>query len=147
MDLVKITFNDGSIHEYKKGTLFYEVSKDSDMENIVGFKINNEVFSLDTKVMEDIKINFINTDDLIGNKMYKAGLKFLFLVALTEVFPTFDIRYEHSVPRGMLGVITGDKILTQEDISKIKGKMCEIINITPKLIKINNFIIYILNIF
>ena len=70
MDLVKITFNDGSIHEYKKGTLFYEVSKDSDMENIVGFKINNEVFSLDTKVIEDIKINFINTDDLIGNKMY-----------------------------------------------------------------------------
>ena len=57
MDLVKITFNYGSIHEYKKGTLFYEVSKDSDMENIVGFKINNEVFSLDTKVMEDIKIN------------------------------------------------------------------------------------------
>ena len=137
MDLVKIAFNDGSIHEYKKGTLFYEVSKDSDMENIVGFKINNEVFSLDTKVLEDAKINFINTDDLIGNKMYKAGLKFLFLVALTEVFPKFDIRYEHSVPRGMLGVITGDKILTQEDISKIKGKMCEIINNNDKITKLN----------
>ena len=137
MDLVKITFNDGSVHEYKKGTLFYEVSKDSDMENIVGFKINNEVFSLDTKVLEDAKINFINTDDLIGNKMYKAGLKFLFLVALTEVFPTFDIRYEHSVPRGMLGVITGDKILTQEDISKIKGKMCDIINNNDKITKLN----------
>lgn len=37
----------------------------------------------------------------------------------------------------MLGVITGDKILTQEDISKIKGKMCEIINNNDKITKLN----------
>ena len=93
MDMVKITFNDNTVHEYKKGTLFYDASKDYNMENIVGYKINNEVFSLDNKILEDEKIEFINTNDLIGNRIYKAGLKFLLLVSLQEIFNDFDVVY------------------------------------------------------
>ena len=51
MDIVKITFNDNTVHEYKKGTSFYDASKDYNMNNIVGYKINNEVFSLDTLML------------------------------------------------------------------------------------------------
>ncbi len=137
MDIVKVTFNDNTVHEYRKGTLFYDASKDFDMENIVGYKINNEVFSLDNKILEDVKIDFINTEDLIGNRIYKAGLKFLFLVALQEVFNGFDVSFEHSVPRGMLGIIEGSRILTQEDISLIKEKMCKIINDNEIITKLN----------
>ena len=137
MDIVKVTFNDNTVHEYRIGTLFYDASKDFDMENIVGYKINNEVFSLDNKILEDVKIDFINTEDLIGNRIYKAGLKFLFLVALQEVFNGFDVSFEHSVPRGMLGIIEGHRILTQEDISLIKEKMCKIINDNEIITKLN----------
>ncbi len=141
MDTVKITFADDTIHEYKKGTTFYEISKDSPMENIMGYKINNEVYSLDNKVAEDVKIEFINTNDIIGNKIYKAGLKFLFEVALIEVYPDLEVSYEHSVPRGMLGIVEGNKIITQDDLVKIKKRMDEIVlenaiitklNVTPK---------------
>ena len=137
MDKVKVTFNDGTVHEYKKGTLFYAASKDFQMENIVGYKINNEVFSLDNRILEDVKIDFINTDDLIGNRMYKAGLKFLFLVALQEVFSDCDVVFAHSVPKGMLGVINGPKILNNEDISLIKEKMCQIIEDDEVISKLN----------
>lgn len=137
MDTFKITFNDGSIHEYSKGTLFYEVSKDYQMDNIVGFKVRNEVFSLESKVNEDLKIEFINTEDAIGNKIYKSGLKFMFQVALKECYPELDINYEHSVPKGILGKIVGNKILTQEDIVNIKGKMSEIISANDKIYKLN----------
>ena len=61
MENVKVTFNDNTVHEYPKGTLFYTASQDFSMENIVGYKINNEVFSLDNKILEDVKIDFINT--------------------------------------------------------------------------------------
>ncbi len=137
MENVKVTFNDNTVHEYQKGTLFYTASKDFAMENIVGYKINNEVFSLDNKILEDVKIDFINTDDLIGNRIYKAGLKFLFQVALDEVFAGFDISFEHSVPRGMLGVIHGSKILTHEDISLIKHRMSKIIGENDIIQKLN----------
>ena len=117
--------------------MFYAASKDFQMENIVGYKINNEVFSLDNRILEDVKIDFINTDDLIGNRMYKAGLKFLFLVALQEVFSDCDVVFAHSVPKGMLGVINGPKILNNEDISLIKEKMCQIIEDDEVISKLN----------
>lgn len=137
MEKIKVIFNDNSEHEYDKGTLFYEASKDYQMENIVGFKINNEVFSLDTKILEDVKVEFINTSDLIGNRIYKAGLKFLFLVALQNVYPDFDVSYSHSVPRGMLGEIEGPKILSQEDISMIKKEMSKLISDDLKITRLN----------
>lgn len=137
MDTVKITFNDGSVHEYKNGTLFYDISKDFNMENIVAFKVNNEVFPLDKKAVSDQKIEFINPSDIIGNRIYKSGLKFLFQVALLELFPSLEISYEHSVPRGILGIVKGDKILNQDDIVLIKGKMSEIIGKNEKIEKLN----------
>lgn len=141
MDTVKITFADGTVHEYSRDTTFYEMSKDFPMENIMAVKIDNEVYSLDTKVFEDTKLEFINTNDIIGNKIYKAGLKFLFEVALIETFPELEVSFEHSVPRGMLGVVEGNKIITQEDLQKIKNRMDEIakedaiiqkLNVSPK---------------
>ena len=137
MEKVKVTFQDNAIHEYEKGVSFYEISKDITMNNIMGFKIGNEVFSLDCKATNDCKIEFINTNDIIGNKIYKAGLKFLFEVALLETFPKLKISYEHSVPRGMLGVVSGDKILTQDDLNKIKSKMADLIEEDEKIEKIN----------
>ena len=141
MDTVKITFADGTVHEYSRDTTFYEMSKDFPMENIMAVKIDNEVYSLDTKGFEDTKLEFINTNDIIGNKIYKAGLKFLFEVALIETFPELEVSFEHSVPRGMLGVVEGNKIITQEDLQKIKNRMDEIakedaiiqkLNVSPK---------------
>ena len=137
MEKVKVTFQDNTIHEYEKEVSFYEISKDIDMNNIMGFKIGNEVFSLDCKATNDCKIEFINTNDIIGNKIYKAGLKFLFEVALLETFPKLEISYEHSVPRGMLGVVSGNKILTQDDLNKIKSKMADLIEEDEKIEKIN----------
>lgn len=137
MEKVKVTFQDNTTHEYEKGISFYEISKDITMNNIMGFKIGNEVFSLDCKATNDCKIAFINTNDIIGNKIYKAGLKFLFEVALLETFPELEISYEHSVPRGMLGVVSGNKILTQDDLNKIKSKMADLIEEDEKIEKIN----------
>ena len=137
MEKVKVTFQDNTTHEYEMGISFYEISKDITMNNIMGFKIGNEVFSLDCKATNDCKIEFINTNDIIGNKIYKAGLKFLFEVALLETFPELKISYEHSVPRGMLGVVSGDKILTQDDLNKIKSKMADLVKEDEKIEKIN----------
>ena len=137
MEKVKVTFQNNTTHEYEKGISFYEISKDITMNNIMGFKIGNEVFSLDCKATNDCKIEFINTNDIIGNKIYKAGLKFLFEVALLETFPELKISYEHSVPRGMLGVVSGNKILTQDDLNKIKSKMADLVKEDEKIEKIN----------
>ena len=84
MEQIKIIFNDNSEHFYAKDTSFYEISKDYPTTNpILGVKINNEVYPLSKKATSEATVFFFDVDDLIGNKMYKSALKFIFEVALS----------------------------------------------------------------
>ena len=106
--------------QFSKNTTYYEISRGFSLgSEILGVKVNNEVFSLSDRATRDEIVNFIDLNDLTGNKMYISGLKFIFEVALKEVFPNLEITYQHSVPKGVLGEIVGDKVITQEDLSKI----------------------------
>ena len=128
MDTVNIKIND-SILTYEKNTTLYEISKDFPQENsILGAKINNTLVSLNYKVKKDCSVEFIDFCDLTGYKMYQSGLKFIFEVALKETFPNMEVEYEHSVPKGMLAEVVGPKILTNDDIAKVKGEMAKIID-------------------
>ncbi|MEG1505964.1 MAG: nucleoside kinase [Bacilli bacterium] len=138
MDTVKITFNDDTVHTYELGTTFYDISKDFSMPSkILGVRINNEIYSLNKKALKDEVVEFFNVNDLIGNKIYKSALKFIFEVALSNKFPLATVSFEHSVPRGMLASINDKKMLTQNDISDLKGEMAKLINEDVKIEKLN----------
>ncbi len=129
METIKITINNGLEKTFPMNTTYYEISKGFKLNNnVLGVKINNEFFDLREKAISDASVSFIDLNDLTGNKIYKSGLEFIFEVALKTVFPDLDITYQHSVPKGFLGEIIGDKILTQEDISKIKSEMANLIS-------------------
>ncbi len=114
---------------FEENTTYYDISKGFGMQdNVLGVRINNEVYSLSDKAKTDNEISFIDLNDIIGNKIYKCGLEFIFEVALKETFPDLEINYQHSVPKGFLGEIIGNKIITQEDLQLIKSKMAEIIS-------------------
>lgn len=138
MDTVKLKFDNNGVKEYKKNTTLYEISKDykSDFD-ILGAKVDNVLASLNDKVTKDATVKFIDFCDLAGYKMYQAGLKFIFEVALKTVFPDLEVHYEHSVPKGILAEVTGGKILTNEDIATIKGEMAHIIDEDLKFEKYN----------
>jgi len=128
MEKVLITLNNGEKKEFAKNTTYYKISKGFNLEkNILGVKIKNEIISLSDKAQEDANITFIDLNDLTGNKIYKSGLEFIFEVALKEIFPDADIIYQHSVPKGVLGEIESNHIITQEDLVKIKSVMARII--------------------
>lgn len=129
MSMITITNKNGEKHEFPKNTTYYEISKGFNLgKDVLGVKINNEIFSLDDRSTQDEMVSFIDLNDITGNKIYKSGLLFIFEVALKEVFPTLEITYQHSVPKGVLGEIIGDKVITQEDLVKIKNVMARIIS-------------------
>lgn len=138
MEKITITFNDGTKKEYPKGITFYEVSKDFKLANeILGVKVNNEIFSLDTVINKDTTVEFFDFNDLAGYKMYQAGLKFIFEVALKEYDKDLEVIYEHSVPKGILAEIIGPKALSKDDIATIKGRMASIISEDHRFFKYN----------
>lgn len=114
---------------YPLGTTYYEISKDFCgiyKNKILAAKINNEIVSLHMKCKSDTTLKFIDVNDQNGYKMYQAALKFIFIVAVKEVFPTAEVIFEHSVPKGMLAKVN-NVLIEKIDISKIMGKMASIV--------------------
>lgn len=124
---------------YPYGTTYYEISREYDRKRnnkILAAKVNNEIICLDMKCTHDCEIEFIDVNDKNGYKIYQAALKFIFMVAVKEVFPSAKIIFEHSVPKGILAKV--DKVLIEKiDISKIKGKMASIIAEDIRIEKLN----------
>ena len=129
MEKIVISLTNGEKKEFNKNITYYDISKGFNLEkDILGVKINNEVFSLNDKAVADANVTFIDLNDLTGSKIYKNGLLFIFEVALKEVFPYLEINFQHSVPKGVLGGIVGERIINQEDLTKIKNVMARIIS-------------------
>lgn len=129
MEKIVISLTNGEKKEFNKNITYYDISKGFNLEkDILGVKINNEVFSLNDKAVADANVTFIDLNDLTGSKIYKNGLLFIFEVALKEVFPYLEINFQHSVPKGVLGEIVGERIINQEDLTKIKNVMARIIS-------------------
>jgi len=138
IEYVNITFDQDKTIKVKKGTTYIEISEESALkERALGVKKNNEILSLNDRVMEDETIEFFDVRSVEGAKIYKAAVKFIFEVALKTTFPNSDIHYLHSVPGGMLGEIKYGSILTNEDLSKIKSEMANIIDQNEPFIKYN----------
>lgn len=137
MDTINIKINGNSV-VYEKNTMLYDISKDFQNKNsILGAKINNSLVPLNYRLKKDCEVEFIDFCDLAGYKMYQAGLKFIFEVALKDTYQNMEVRFEHSVPKGMLAEVTGDRVLTNDDIAKIKGAMAKIIDEDIKFEKFN----------
>ena len=75
--------------------------------------------------------------DPSGAKMYKCGVEFILEVALKSLFPNTDITFLHSHPKGVYAEIDSKKVFSEEDISKLKRKMSEIISTNKHIKKYN----------
>ncbi len=139
MNEIRITFKDGKEKKYPKGTTYFEISKEikNTKDAILGVKINNEISSLDSKALSDAKVEFFGVTDLAGYKMYQSALKFIFEVAVKELFPESEIHFLHSVPKGILSEIMIPENFTNEEVKQIKGKMAEIISSKEIFLKYN----------
>ena len=135
--MISVNIN-GMKKEFIDNASYFDICKKvCNSENILAVKVNNEVKSLGSKASNNETLKFIDLNDINGNKIYKSGLEFIFEVALKEVFPNLEINYQHSVPKGFLGEITGDKVITQDDLIKIKSVMARIISENKIIKKLN----------
>ena len=138
---ITITFNDGSTKSFLSGITYYEVSKEyqSKMSNpIIGVKVNNEITSMGNQITEDETLEFFDVTDLVGYKVYQSGLKFVFEVALKELYgKKCGVAFNHSVAKGVLADIKNELPFTKDEVIKLKAKMAEIIHDDIVIEKLN----------
>lgn len=139
-DKIKILYNNGKELEVDKNTKIIDIVKllpPQIKTRVVGSKIDNAIVSMDTKLKTDTVINFIDSNDLAGYKMYQAGLKFVFLAAIYDIFgKEIEASFDHSIMRGMHITIKGLQI-TNKEIIRIKERMTKIINDDLRILKMN----------
>jgi len=110
---------------YPKGTTLIEISKDfqKDFKHpILAGKINGEMRSLDTEVMEDAQVKFYDINRSNGNRVYERTAIFILSKAVKDVTGK-DLYVEHSIDRGIYCLVGG---LTEELLNQINERMQEI---------------------
>lgn len=131
---VKITYKSDT-KEFAFGTSYYDVGVSFNVpKNVLAVSVDNVVHNLGEKIKNDQTIEFIDLKNLNGRKIYKSGVEFLFEIAVKNVLRNAEVRFEHSVPKGVLATIVYDGNIGYDELSKIKDKMSLLVA-EDKLIK------------
>ena len=124
---MKVTYED-KVLEINEPQKVIDLFKDEcGNGNIIACKCNNQIQSLNHIIKEDSKIEFIDTKDKDGQKIYIRGLTYIMAKALSETYPKALLTVDYQLSNSMFFEIDNMKI-TDEMIEKIDKRMTEIIN-------------------
>ena len=128
---INVTFPNNETLAFDNGVLINQVAEyyQTYMTNpILGCRINNEIVPMNHPLTQDCRVEFLDVTDRDGYKMYQAGLKYIFEVALKEAFgKDARVTYEHSVAKGLIATVTGVD-MTSDYMSLLKNRMANIIS-------------------
>ncbi|MBN1351950.1 threonine--tRNA ligase [candidate division KSB1 bacterium] len=130
MELIKITFPDGSEKSYPKGTTPQGILKDLGQKlrkQAIAAKINDVVFDLTHPIAEDSSISIITTDAPEGMPIYWHSTSHIMAHAVKALYPDAKFGVGPSIESGFYYDIDLEHSLTPDDLVKIEDKMAEII--------------------
>lgn len=117
----------GNIVVHKDTTLYDLIKSLNKTDDIIACSINNEIVELSYKLKEDTKLKLISIKDRMGAKIYRSGLKFIYITAIKELFGiNTDVKLLHSLDKGIYTRIDLD--LTVDIVKDIKAKMEELVS-------------------
>lgn len=123
-------------YSYPRGIRLIDISKDfqNDFKHpILAGKINGEMRSLDTEIMEDAQVKFYDINRSNGNRVYERTAIFILSKAVKDVTGK-DLYVEHSIDKGIYCLVAG---LTEELLNQINERMQEIIDAKYSIEKLN----------
>ena len=132
--IVDIT-NQGKVI-FQSGKTVEELIKKIDApQTIIAALIDNEIQELSYKIKDDTKITFIHINERMGAKIYRSGLKFLYIAAIKELYGVnTKVELKHSLDKGIYTRIDLD--ITEKHVEDIKAKMKELSNRNLKIEKL-----------
>ena len=118
------------VDENSKGIRLSDIAKDfeNDYSGYVSLAIvNNDLKELSYYVNEDSDIKFLDTKTPDGLRVYTRTLNLIFIMACKKLYKDSRVVIEHSLSKGVYCEIHLDRAIEDEDITKLKAKMDEII--------------------
>lgn len=105
----------------------YDLMKEQNLENeVIAVIIDNDITELSTKLKIDTKMKLIKIKNRMGAKIYRSGLKFLYITAVKELFGrNTNVELLHSLDKGIYTRINLE--LNNTMVDEIKAKMHELV--------------------
>jgi len=133
--IVDIT-NQGKVIFKSGGTIEELIQKIDGPSTIIAALIDNEVQELSYRIKDDTNLTFIHINERMGAKIYRSGLKFLYIVAIKELYgKNTEINLHHSLDKGIYTSINVE--VNAKVIEDIKAKMTELVNRNLKIEKVS----------
>lgn len=114
----------------------YELMEEQNLENeVIAVIIDNDITELSAKLKEDTKMKLIKIKDRMGAKIYRSGLKFLYITAVKELFGrNTNVELLHSLDKGIYTRINLE--LNNTMVDEIKAKMHELVSKDIRITKV-----------
>lgn len=114
----------------REGITIYEFLKcQGNYEDVIAATLDGDVVELNTILKKDVELGFIKFSERSGTKIYRNGLKYVYITAIKELFgKNVNLRLKHSLDKGIYSELDLGKNLTEAIVNKIKEKMKELIN-------------------
>jgi threonyl-tRNA synthetase len=127
--MVKITFPDGSIEEYKDGITPAEIAKMLGarlFKDALAAKVNDEVVDLNYPINKDCKIEILTFDSKEGKEVYWHSSSHVMAAAVKKLYPDTHFGIGPSIEEGFYYDFDNLKI-DESELIKIESEMKKII--------------------
>ena len=129
--MIKITFPDGSVREFEKGTTSMQVAESISSrlaQDVLAAKVNGEVWDLTRPIDTDATIELLKWEDEDGKHAYWHSSAHLMAEAVQILYPHAKIGIGPAIENGFYYDIDfGDTPVKDADFHKIEAKMMELI--------------------
>ena len=137
--MIKVTFPDGSLREYTKGTTAFQIAESISPRlaaDILVASINNEVYELNRPINFDCNIKLHKWEDNEAKHAFWHTSAHLMAEALQELYPNVKFGIGPAIENGFYyDVDLGEDTIKESDFAKIEAKMAELVNKGEQVIK------------
>lgn len=126
-DLITVILDQQEL-QVEKGTLVGDLAAMiPEAEGAVVARVNNDIMGYQFPLLEDCRVQFLNTNSEDGMRAYRASLVFLFVRAALEVLPGCTVHIKHSLNNGLYGEIDHSQPVIEKDVRAIEERMRELV--------------------
>lgn len=129
--MIKITFPDGSIREFEKGTTSMQIAESISSrlaQEVLAAKVNGQVWDLTRPIEDDSTIELLKWEDEDGKHAYWHSSAHLMAEAVQILYPHAKFGIGPAIENGFYYDIDfGDTPVKDADFPKIEAKMLELI--------------------
>lgn len=128
--MIKITFPDGAVRDYKEGTTSMEIAKSISeglAKKIIAASVNGEVWDASRPIYKDSVLKLLSWNDAEGKSTFWHSTAHLMAEAVESLFPGVKFWVGPPVENGFYyDMDLGGRSITEEDLRKLEVKMAEL---------------------